>query len=113
MRSGLREQGSRGHLILDLRVPFPEGWSEVMIRVRATSARGIKSRVASLHRRYEPPPEVSGRLFLLALGVQDYDDDRLDLGYALLRHCVFIMDGPAKMFCFAFQPELVPQDLLR
>jgi hypothetical protein len=76
-----RERG--GRVAIDLPVRIPDGWSEILIRVRALSTRGVWSKVATLHRRYvEPERRAKGRLFLVALGVQDYDDDRLDLQYA-------------------------------
>jgi len=72
-----------GRVVFALTVRIPDGWSEIEIRVQALSGRGVWSKVATMHRRYEAPPEApSSRLFLLALGVQDYDDDGLDLKYA-------------------------------
>jgi WD40 repeat protein len=61
---------------LDLRLPIPAGAAETQITLQAVSARGIKSRPASFVVRYEPPKR---ELYVLALGVADYADDKLDL----------------------------------
>ena len=77
--AGLREVRGNRDLRLALEVPIPEGWSEVLVRVRARSGRDIWSQVETVHRRYVPPV---GKLRVLAIGVQDYDDDRYDLSSA-------------------------------
>ncbi len=63
---------------LDLLLPIPSGASETKISLQAVSTRGIKSRPERFVVRYEPPKR---ELYLMALGVADYDDDALDLRY--------------------------------
>ncbi len=63
---------------LDLRLPIPAGRTETTIVLQAVNTRGILSRQESRRVRYEPPKR---ELYVLALGVADYDDDALDLRY--------------------------------
>lgn len=70
-----REPGGRTvHLAMRLAVPRDQ--RETMIEIRATNLRGILSVPKTIYRRYEPP---SRELYLLAMGVADYDDDSMDL----------------------------------
>ncbi len=63
---------------IDLRLPIPAGRTETTIVLQAVNTRGILSRQESRRVRYEPPKR---ELYVLALGVADYDDDALDLNY--------------------------------
>lgn len=74
----LRRKGRRETGDLTVRVPIPEGKSEVDVELRVGNGRNVLSQVEYLRRTYEPP---TNDLFFLGIGVQDYDDDRLDLRY--------------------------------
>jgi WD40 repeat protein len=70
----LEPGGRRGRLTLPLQIPPHR--SDTTIRVRAANVRGIHSAVRSARVQYEAPTRD---LYLLALGVSDYNDDSLDL----------------------------------
>ena len=55
---------------------IPDDTAETTLVVRAEDASGVFSPPESVHVTYAPP---SGELYLLAIGVNDYDDNRLDL----------------------------------
>ncbi|MFN0008725.1 MAG: PDZ domain-containing protein [Planctomycetota bacterium] len=57
---------------------LPEGVNQTTVRVRATNVRKIQSAPRTVLVRWEKPQR---ELFVLAMGVADYRDDRLDLAY--------------------------------
>jgi hypothetical protein len=70
---------SEGRLArLDLSLPIAAGRDETAVVLQAVNTRGISSRTESRRFRYEPPKR---ELFVLALGVADYEEDALDLRY--------------------------------
>ncbi len=69
------ESGNRT-LRLECMLEIPSGVDETTIRVQAVGERGTRSQPRSVRLRYEAP---RSDLYLLALGVSDYDDDALDL----------------------------------
>jgi WD40 repeat protein len=73
---GLSFSEDRRSAHLDLPVAMATGKQEVALRVRVRNRFDIWSAPRSLHRRYEAPTRS---LYVLALGVQDYVDDSLDL----------------------------------
>ncbi len=68
--------GRTGRLSCELAVP--EGTLATTIHVRAKNVRKILSTIDTVHLRYEAPRR---ELFVLAMGVADYEDDGLDLSY--------------------------------
>jgi uncharacterized caspase-like protein len=66
----------RARLACELRLPQDDDETEVRVRVR--NRRGVLSRWQTAHVRFEAP---SRELFVLGLGVADYDDDSMDLQY--------------------------------
>lgn len=71
-----QERGRRVRLSLPLTVP--DGETTATVRVRATNRRGVKSQIRSALVTHAP---ATRDLYFLALGVADYEDDRLDLAY--------------------------------
>ena len=63
---------------ISLRFEIPSGLTDTNLVVRATNRRGIHSRRERIRVVYEPPTRD---LYLLAMGVADYEDDTLDLRY--------------------------------
>ncbi len=72
----LLSNGREARLSLPLEIPADRRTTE--IAVRAWNNRGIASEIVRVRLVYEPPERD---LYLLALGVEDYDDDALDLAY--------------------------------
>lgn len=66
--------GRRARLRMTLQLP--EGVSQATVRVRAKNRSGILSALASANVRYEKP---SANLYLLAIGVGEYDGPGMDL----------------------------------
>jgi hypothetical protein len=71
------EPGSRTAR-LKLPLSIPAGATSTSIRVIAENERGIRSRPRSMALQFRAPER---ELYLLAMGVGDYEDDRLDLRY--------------------------------
>jgi WD40 repeat protein len=69
---------SRGDGVTDIRIPldFTANPEPRKVKLRARNSAGIQSAELELELRYEPPPS---ELFLLALGVQEYDSAALRL----------------------------------
>jgi len=65
---------------LSCELVIPDGASATTVRVRARNVRAILSTIESVHVRYEAPQR---ELFVLAMGVADYEDDGLDLAYPI------------------------------
>jgi len=63
---------------LSCELALPEGTDQATIKVRATNVRRIQSAPRTVFVRWEPPRR---ELYVLALGVADYEDDSLDLDY--------------------------------
>ncbi len=68
--------GKSARLSCDLALPV--GANETTVKVRATNLRKIQSAPKTVFARWQPPQRD---LYVLALGVADYQDDRLDLAY--------------------------------
>ena len=67
---------------LSLTLSFPPDASKTEIRVRAENQRDVLSRPQTVSVSYEPPKE-GGDLYVVALAVQDFEDDGLDLRYPI------------------------------
>jgi len=68
--------GRSARLLLEL--PISESRKDTHVRVRATNRRGILSRMHTARVVYEA---AERDLYLLAMGVADYEEDDLDLAY--------------------------------
>ncbi len=73
------KRSGRGEWTSTLELPLRIEGIEAEIVVRAENELGILSWPESLRVQYDPP---SRDLYVLAIGVGDYDDDTLDLAYA-------------------------------
>ncbi|MFN0009802.1 MAG: TPR end-of-group domain-containing protein [Planctomycetota bacterium] len=72
----LAQSGKTARLSCDLELPA--GVNQTTFRIRATNVRKIQSAPQTVFVRWQPPQR---ELYLLAMGVADYDDDKLDLAY--------------------------------
>jgi WD40 repeat protein len=69
----------------EIRVPFPPGLNSARIQGIATDSLGQESTSETLTiKRPRPVQPVPGRLFVLAVGVSDYDDPSLKLQFSHL-----------------------------
>jgi len=71
------DQGSKTAR-LTWQLTLPEGENQLIATIRVRNRRGIFSSQRRIQVRWEPPQR---ELYVLALGVTDYDDDSLDLAY--------------------------------
>lgn len=76
-----RERGDRSAR-LSLSLSFPIGANETEVRVRAENRRAVLSRPRTVSVTYEAPRK-GGDLYLVALAVEDFGDDELDLRYPI------------------------------
>jgi len=78
VRAACREADGGRSVRLVLRLAIPAGRSDTELVVRAVNRRGILSDRERIRVVFEPP---AADLYVLAMGVADYDDDALDLRY--------------------------------
>ncbi len=76
-RASRREAGGR-EMAFEREFEISEGQSELKIALQAVNIRGTLSLEKVIRVRYEP---VATELYVLAVGVADYADDRLDLRF--------------------------------
>jgi hypothetical protein len=78
LEKSVAREGKGRALLLERTFEIPPDKKGLQIVLQAINARGTRSLEKAVTFRLEPPQR---QLFVLAMGISDYDDDELDLRY--------------------------------